>query len=80
MSKARDGGPAFPLQDTFPSSRMDIKKGMSLRDWFAGQALAGMMANCYEDWNFETHGELVGTEAYRIADSMLKARGKKEVE
>ena len=32
-----DGGPAFPMSEGDWS-------GMSLRDWFAGQALAGLMA------------------------------------
>lgn len=34
---ARDGGPAFPMHE-----RDDALRGMSLRDYFAGQALAGM--------------------------------------
>ena len=32
---SKDGGPAFPLYE---------EDGMSLRDWFAGQALAGILA------------------------------------
>lgn len=37
-----DGGPAFP---TTPRSTLDIPQdGMTLRDWFAGQALAGFFA------------------------------------
>ena len=44
--KHDDGGPAFPkpavdLGTTFECGR----NGMSLRDWFAGQALAGTLAN-----------------------------------
>ena len=37
-----DGGPAFPKPGLDHELRQD---GMSLRDWFAGQALAGDMAN-----------------------------------
>ena len=37
MAKNNDGGPAFP----FSHHREDqFYEGMSLRDWFAGQALA----------------------------------------
>lgn len=41
MTKAADGGPAFPTGTTTYGS----KRGMSLRDWFAGQILAGMLAH-----------------------------------
>ena len=37
-----DDEPAFPRSDGGYSKTHD---GMSLRDWFAGQALAGIMAN-----------------------------------
>lgn len=36
-----DGGPAFPQIDSFTDP---LRRGMSLRDWFAGQALAGLLA------------------------------------
>ena len=35
MSTINDGGPAFPRH------AYDGHDGMTLRDWFAGQALAG---------------------------------------
>jgi hypothetical protein len=80
-AKSKDGGPAFPragflsplegntaLQfDSLPQS------GMSLRDWFAGQALAGITANSSagspagESWT-------CAVDAYRHADAMLAAR------
>lgn len=45
--------------------------GMSLRDWFAGQALAGVLANC----------TAISTQdaaqwAMQFADAMLEARNK----
>jgi len=40
MSKINDGGPAYPLQSIGPDFAPGYS-GMSLRDWFAGQALAG---------------------------------------
>ena len=61
-----DGGPAFPVpqyQNTLP--------GMSLRDWFAGQALAGITANADNGW--ADHNELSNI-AFIYADAMLAAR------
>ena len=43
---------------------------MTLRDYFAGQHLAGAMANTLNESNVEQEAEL----AYRMADAMLKAR------
>lgn len=65
MSKKQDGGPAFP---TLNGTKYD--SGMTLRDWFAGQALAGIKA--YP----ETTGEqiFVAEICYEIADEMLEAR------
>lgn len=47
------------------------QKGMSLRDWFAGQALTGLLAN----GGFRTH---TVSEAYELAASMLEERKKPE--
>lgn len=44
--------------------------GMSLRDWFAGQALAGMQVMTLEGWTNKD----IGLQAYSIADAMLAAR------
>jgi hypothetical protein len=43
--------------------------GMSLRDWFAGQAIAGMMSK--EPW---FSAENCAKAAYHVADAMLEAR------
>ena len=40
--KIKDGGPAFPFREEDGSGGYDLQKGMSLRDYFAGQALVGM--------------------------------------
>lgn len=44
--------------------------GMSLRDYFAAKALAGMLA----DSNFDHPPETAATLCYAMADAMLKAR------
>ena len=61
-----DGGPAFPNRgvNSHGPSNYD---GMSLRDWFAGQALAG----CNSD-----DQELVAKWCYEMADVMLAVRNR----
>jgi hypothetical protein len=51
---------------------MQIIGGMTLRDWFAGQALSGMMAN--SQGNRQFHEGHWAEYAYTQADAMLAAR------
>lgn len=81
MSNKNDGGPAFPvpveLGETLTREKREIKSigGMSLRDWFAGQALCGWAAGRNMDGFCETSAhEVVATACYKYADAMLKAR------
>jgi len=60
-----DGGPAFPRP------MVAAAPGMTLRDWFAGQALAGM---CAVPVPRSTKAETFADSAYVLADEMLKAR------
>jgi hypothetical protein len=82
MSEIKDGGPAFPgecvrvtRQDDVVIRQEDIQwPGMSLRDWFAGQALAGYRA---KNFNYDVGHDEQGTVAkwaYEDADAMLRAR------
>jgi hypothetical protein len=75
-----DGGPAFPLQDwdeCIHSRRTET--GMTLRDWFAGQALAGFAANPRMiDSRSPATLEIVSEWSFEAADAMIKAR--KEVQ
>ena len=83
----RDGGPAFPhgpLGDsiTFDDGRTSHQwpacAGMTLRDYFAGQALAGNLEQGVEDdinYGWWHDSSKVAKRAYSIADAMLKARG-----
>ena len=63
-----DGGPAFPVENDFNKEYNYVCKGMTLRDWFAGQALLAMRytgATAYKD----------DAEAcYKMADAMIQAR------
>jgi len=63
------GGPAFPTLFIEPKYGSGYK-GMTLRDYFAGQALAGIMAGNYTSNSLEW----VPREAYALADAMLAAR------
>ena len=67
--KINDGGPAFPPMHD-PQTHVS---GMSLRDWFAGMALQGMLAEpgSSERDNYYHNNTRA---AYRMADAMLKAR------
>ena len=62
-----DGDSAFPY--TSPS-KCSWNQGMSLRDYFAGQALAGMLG----DNTCNPPIEEMGAYCYEVADSMLAAR------
>ncbi len=83
----KDGGPAFPEACAVgPSGDVyDAYPGMSLRDWFGGQALAGMAAaQSGEDFCLllDETAEETGLNAaqtlarfsYCVADAMLAAR------
>lgn len=70
MSKIADGGQAFPFP---PSGHGTGYLGMSLRDYFAGQALAGILASLPKNIGFAGQAakdDLAG-DSYEIADAML---------
>lgn len=94
MSKKDDGGPAFPVPIVATKHESgkgyeelvlvpNKGRGMSLRDWFAGQALTAIMGDdWYRDggpeadnaWSEAAEG--VARDAYTIADAMLTERAK----
>jgi hypothetical protein len=80
MTQPSDGGPAFPQPSWGTPEAKDWPAngwgmgGMSLRDWYAGCALTGLLT-------WATHPDLVSPNrrkavdaAYEYADAMLKAR------
>ena len=79
MKTTNDGGPAFPVADSHHASGQVQygSNGMTLRDYFAGQALAGLWANPREDYAGTTR-EDKAVESYRQADAMLAAREGKQ--
>jgi hypothetical protein len=75
-----DGGPAFPNRgDNTPANQ--IYDGMSLRDYFAGEALAGYLAlpepgqaPPLTKWSHK----IIAEGCYMMADAMLAARKAKQ--
>ena len=71
-TKRDDGGQAFPMIDVQIDGQAIGSAGMSLRDWFAGQAVTGFTGRYSEPnkWYLEQSAK----DAYAMADAMLKAR------
>lgn len=73
-----DGGPAFPKANKYPCEQ----DGMTLRDYFAGQAIAGILANG-SSGAAETAAEsgftttrVIAMTAYKLADALIVERQK----
>lgn len=81
-----DGGPAFPVsftgKDWDPESQKHRPalcsiEGMSLRDWFAGQALIGILLG---DKSAQDHFLKAARWSYDVADAMLAEKRCREKE
>ena len=82
-----DGGPAFPESvsaDSLGGLNFSRYTGMSLRDYFAGQALDGFIErgaiahikDAYGLGEIEPAYGILAKGCFAIADAMLKARAK----
>jgi hypothetical protein len=72
-----DGGPAFPVPGATKvrsDGYFDPQSGMSLRDYFAAKALAGIPQPLCSLHDVEAAYMRTATHCYRMADAMLKAR------
>lgn len=76
MNEIDDGGPAFPADLRLVAHETS---GMSLRDWFAGQALAAFTREFEKEQFHSNEGNCVtiSEKCYQMADAMLKARGER---
>ncbi|WP_176331582.1 hypothetical protein [Burkholderia vietnamiensis] len=77
MDKINHGGPAFPVplaegQGYQGHAPCD---GMTLRDYFAGQALNGALSDPAVTIFGDKDADILASAVYRIADAMLRARG-----
>lgn len=71
--RKNNGGPAFPYSGVHKGEKENLivdSHGMMLRDYFAAKAMQGRLAN--PDWLCSD--DRTATEAYQIADAMLRAR------
>ena len=67
---AAAGGLAFPRPGDEFNGAGGQEDGMALRDWFAGKAIAGMLAAV----GTTVIPEVYAKAAYQVADAMLAAR------
>lgn len=81
---SKDGGPAFPrsvwIGDVDWMKARAFNNGMSLRDWFAGQAISAMLPTVtVKDWDDKDASIVahVGGLAYEIADALIAERDKR---
>ena len=76
MSDKQDGGPAFPTRGVGSMERLADGAGMSLRDFFAGQIAAAIIAGGHPI-SKEAHPEIhVPRVAYEFADALITERAK----
>jgi hypothetical protein len=77
MSDAKhNGGPAFPQNDlsSYGMGPAECNNGgMTLRDWFAGQAMAAELV-AWGNSSTEGHEINIARRAFAMADAMLEAR------
>lgn len=83
MASNTDGGPAFPLPfvegkdrdgyTTYTTADDIDHGGMSLRDWFAGQALGALLDPTIVRASQSDENDIAEM-AYELADAMLLAR------
>lgn len=64
--------PAFPCENDSNKEYEWLYKGMTLRDYFAGQALIMLP---HHGCGMDLDNKDTAIAAYQIADAMLKARG-----
>lgn len=79
----KDGGPAFPvILNDFRDFDQHPAQGMTLRDWFAGQALMGLVDKTSPQEVIRGYGavtpRLIAVACGVLADAMLAEREKGE--
>lgn len=89
MARSETGGYAYPRTGFYPvtdgvanedlaqvfSAATTPQSGMTLRDWFAGHALCGLLAWSPEEGHKQYSPETAALIAYDMADAMIAERG-----
>ena len=65
--------PAFPSFDYITQEGRENPKGMTLRDYFAAKAMQALLRQ-YPDHLMNSPASEVASDAYSMADAMMKAR------
>jgi len=74
MTEIKTGGPAYPQDEMMDSAHSEIHRqheGMTLLDYFAGQALVGLIAN---PESTEHSPQEMADAAYGLASLMIETR------
>jgi hypothetical protein len=68
--KTDDGGPAFarPHSLTYMNESIDSQDGMTIRQFYAGLAMQGIMASCKVGYN----DFVVVAQARKLADALIE--------
>ena len=75
MNMINDGGPAFPVWELNGKDQPEMTGfGMTLRDWFAGLAMQGLLAAQIHGFTDRPANGPFASMSYEMADAMLKAR------
>lgn len=67
----KSGGPVYPVADLSRTQEC----GLTIRDWFAGQALAGYLAATVGE-RARDNPSILAEWCYQNADSMIEERAK----
>lgn len=72
----KNGGFAFPAAASCVDGTSHLQEGMTLRDWFAGMALQGIITTSAFPMFCVTgiEAEMAAKTAYAIADAMIAER------
>lgn len=76
MNEINDGGPAFPILDHSDGRLVLREYGMSMRDYFAARAMAGIIAGIGYEGNIRCPDAQIASAAYSMADAMLARRSR----
>ena len=76
MSERDNGGNAFPSEGEGHGNPMYHSPGMTLRDWFAGMALQGILAQCAGARVDTNRLSDFAVAAYKLSDEMITERNK----